>query len=570
MPDGELPSIRNGDVKFWDRDRLLFCLVFDNIDIFAKGVKLIAEKNVSEILKFNIELADSDSDSDSGDVETLETWRDISLVKVAVLRGLNSAIELIATLNSECNYSAIRLVYEFGHWKCLENLLQSRSANGWRPVKLGAFISFLIRAQTFDKDTMGLRDNGNVDFGKCVDILFEHAHYEINEQNDDHYSALHLAVMYDKTKIISELLKRGAFIGVLDKNDRPAIWSINPQTLERYFDHCIIGEDLIVFNFENLISPSDEYPNDMAAIEFISNSRDLKHLLEHPLIASFLFLKWTRLALLLYLDFMCYLLLVTSIGWTTLYYINHPSEYALEMTIFTVCFITYVAFRRALQVTFCSAKHRKSVEIYSNILLSALIVVFLLAFLIAVPIEFHKSTFAAICIILITYEFFTLAGTFWHFSIYAEMFIAVAISSIKSLQLYAIFLPAFALLFYTLLKDKHMDDHEDSAPNLNNFPSLASSVVKTIVMSTGEYDVINVNFDTNAMSIYVFIGFLFLISTVFMNLLNALAVSDTHQIQCKAELTSFWRRCQVLAKYEEVLSNKNHWFRYVVYFVHHY
>lgn len=53
-----------------------------------------------------------------------------------------------------------------------------------------------------------------------------------------------------------------------------------------------------MFNFENLICPSDDYPNDMAAIEFMSNSRDLKHLLEHPLIASFLFVKWNRLALI--------------------------------------------------------------------------------------------------------------------------------------------------------------------------------------------------------------------------------------------------------------------------------
>lgn len=154
-----------------------------------------------------------------------------------------------------------------------------------------------------------------------------------------------------------------------------------------------------------------------------------------------------------------------------------------------------------------------------------------------------------------------LAGTFWHFSIYAEMFIAVAKSSIKSLQLYAIFLPAFSLLFYILLGEKNLETNEES--DLNKFPTLGSSMVKTLLMSVGEYDVIHVNFGANSISIYVFVGFIFLISTVFMNLLNGLAVSDTHEIQCKAELTSFWRRCQVLARYEEVLSNKHHWFRYV-------
>lgn len=140
------------------------------------------------------------------------------------------------------------------------------------------------------------------------------------------------------------------------------------------------------------------------------------------------------------------------------------------------------------------------------------------------------------------------------------MFIAVAKSSIKSLQLYAIFLPAFSLLFYILLRDP--DDDRDP-PDFNKFPTLGDSMIKTIVMSAGEFDVANIDFDFNTFGAYVFVGFVFLISTVFMNLLNGLAVSDTQKIQAKAELTSFIRRCQVLARYEEVLSRKQHWFRYV-------
>lgn len=135
---------------------------------------------------------------------------------MAVLRENNAAVEQLGALNGECNQQAIRLVYEFGYWKCLENLLEMRESKGWKPVRLGEFISFLIRAQTFDKD---FREDKNekIDFGKCVDLLFKHAQYEVNEQNDDHLSALHLAVMYNKTNIIFDLLKNGAYIGVLDK-----------------------------------------------------------------------------------------------------------------------------------------------------------------------------------------------------------------------------------------------------------------------------------------------------------------------------------------------------------------
>lgn len=539
---------------------MMFCLVLDNEDVFAKALKLVAAKKPEELLKLGYEMSDSDDSSEGSDVETLDTWRDVSLVKIAVLRGLDAALEALGSLNEVFNLSAIKYVYEFGRWQSLRALLEKRSEMDWNPVKLGDFITFLMGAQTFDKE---FRDSeeGKVDFSKCVDLLFKYADYEVNEQNEDHHSALHLAVMYNKQKIIYNLLKKGAYIGVQDKSERPAIWNIQPKTLEKYFDQCIEGNDLIVFNFENLIAPSEDYPNDMTSLEYMSNSNDLKYLLEHPLIASFLFIKWNRLALIFYLDFVCYFLLSMVTGFISMYYLAEPDRHLNVMCVFTFLFTIYVAVRRTMQVIYSSKSYLQSWENYMNSLFTFLIVVFLVLFVITVPWNLHSPTLAAICIMMITYEFFTLAGTFWHFSIYSEMFIVVLKNAIKSLQLYAIFLPAFSLLFYILLRDPTANPSD--GPNLNKFPTLGASIVKTIVMSVGEFDVINVNFDVNTISIYVFVGFLFLISTVFMNLLNGLAVSDTQKIQSKARLTSFKRRSQVLARYEEILTHQNHWFRYV-------
>lgn len=553
----QLPSIRNGDVTYWDHNRLLFCLMFDNEDVFVEALKLVAEKKPTELAKFHIETAD-DSESDDDDIETLDAWRNVSLIRVATLRDLNSAVEELGSLNSEFNCAAINSIYEFGRWECLKKLLEKRSSMLWDPVKLADFTTFLMRTKKIDDDFKESED-GKVAYGKCVDLLLKYAQYGANEQNQDHYSALHLAVMFNKTSVAYDLLKNGAYIGMQDEAERPAIANINPKTLKSYFDHCISGEDLLVFNFENLISPSEDYPNDMEAIKFISNSSELRHLLEHPLIVSFLFLKWHRLALLLYVDFVCYFILSLTTGCVSVYYVTDPAGHMAIMCVFTLIFSLYVASRRALQVILCSPDRQNSREIYFNSFLTVLIVLFLVVLVIAVPLNFYISTIAAICIVLITYEFFILAGTFWHFSIYSEMFIAVAKSSMKSLQLYAIFLPAFSLLFYILLRDLS----EVEPPDFNKFPTLGASFVKTIVMSAGEFDVANIDFSLNAVGAYVFVGFVFLISTVFMNLLNGLAVSDTQKIQSNAELMSFIRRCQVLARYEEVLSHKRHWFRYV-------
>lgn len=533
--------------------------MFDNEDIFVKGLQLVAEQKIGELTQFHIESSSDDSDREEGDIETLDAWRDVSLIRIATLRDLNLATEALGALNEEFNSSAIHSIYQFGRWQCLKKLLEKRESMSWKAVKLADFTTFLMRAQSIDSDCQDTEDD-KVAFGKCVDLMLKYATYGVNEQNEDDYTALHLAVQYSKTSVVHDLLKKGAYIGMQDCADRPAIANVDPKTLKSHFDRCISGEDMIVLNFENLISPSDDYPNDMEAIQFISKSYELRHLLEHPLIASFLFLKWQRLALLLYTDLMCYFLLSLITGCVSIYYIVNPAAHSGKMCAVTLIFSIYTASRRLLQITFCSLDYRKSHENYANSISTVVTVLFLVLFVVAVPMKFQTPTMAAISIILITYEFFTLAGSFWHFSIYSEMFITVAKSSIKSLQLYAIFLPAFSLLFYILLRDPH-DDRDP--PDFNKFPTLGASMVKTIVMSAGEFDVANVDFDLNAFGVYVFVGFVFLISTVFMNLLNGLAVSDTQKIQAKAELMSFKRRCQVLARYEEVLSRKQHWFRYV-------
>lgn len=554
--NADLPSIRDQNVTHWDRDRLMFCLLCNNESQFVQGVDLLCKKRPEEITKLNEE----PTKNIHIEGEALDIWRNISLIKIAVIKDLSKVIQKLGSINATFNSTAVHLVYEFGRWECLRKLLEKRRKMVWPPVKLTDFSTFLMRVQKYDKECEE-NDNKQIDFAKCVDVLFKYADYEINEQNVESYSALHLAVIYNKPKIILDLLKKGTYIGLQDATQRPAIWNINPKTLEKHFDRCITGEKLVVFNYENLIAPSSYCPNDLTAIEFISNSNELRHLLEHPLIASFISLKWTRMALVFYMDFVFYSLLSLVTGFISMYYIKEPVEYIIHMGVITSLFIVYVAFRRLVQVSFCSSSHQKSWENYLNSSLTISIIVFLVLFVSGVWYDIQRLSLATICIVLITYEFFLLAGTFWQFSIYFEMFVTVAKSSIQSLQLYIIFLPAFSLLFYILLCDSTEESRPEdcNATDLNGFSTLGAAVVKTVLMSTGEFDI--VIFDANTIGILVFVGFIFLISTVFMNLLNGLAVSDTQKMQFDAELRSYGRRCQMLARYEDVLSNKGHWFR---------
>lgn len=96
----------------------------------------------------------------------------------------------------------------------------------------------------------------------------------------------------------------------------------------------------------------------------------------------------------------------------------------------------------------------------------------------------------------------------------------------------------------------------DEDDEFNKFSNIGVAIMKTVVMSTGEFDVASINFKLNEFSYFVFIVYLFIVSIVLLNLLNGLAVSDTQAIKSKAELTNFIRRSQVLYRYDGVLANK--------------
>lgn len=305
-----------------------------------------------------------------------------------------------------------------------------------------------------------IRLKEGIDYSKCVDLIFEYAKYEINVFKKNYYSALHLAVLYNKQEVIFKFLREGEYMGVKDKRDRPAIYNILPKTLETYFDECIKREDIddfydeaIVFKFQNLIAPTLDHPNDMTAIEYMSNSKDHQYLLKHPLVESFLFIKWTRLALILYLDLLCYFVFsLIMFSFILAHYLVVSEMFLNIMCVSASLSMVFVLLRRILLFICSSSRHQQSLESCINCLVTILIVVFFVLFVI-----FHSQTFATICITSVTYEFFMMTRT-----IYTDMFIVVLRNAIKSLYLYAIFLPIFSLLFYILLKDSTANESDIS------------------------------------------------------------------------------------------------------------
>lgn len=82
------------------------------------------------------------------------------------------------------------------------------------------------------------------------------------------------------------------------------------------------------------------------------------------------------------------------------------------------------------------------------------------------------------------------------------------------------------------------------------------AVIKTLVMLTGEFEFGNLEIHETSNYI-IFVLFVFLITIVLFNLLNALAVSDTQIIKAEGQLTDLMQRISVLNKYERIISNGN-------------
>jgi hypothetical protein len=75
-------------------------------------------------------------------------------------------------------------------------------------------------------------------------------------------------------------------------------------------------------------------------------------------------------------------------------------------------------------------------------------------------------------------------------------------------------------------------------------------------MLTGEFEFGNLEIHQTSNYI-IFVLFVFLITIVLFNLLNALAVSDTQVIKAEGQLTDLIQRISVLNKYERIISNGN-------------
>ncbi|KOX77755.1 Transient receptor potential cation channel protein painless [Melipona quadrifasciata] len=408
----------------------------------------------------------------------------------------------------------------------------------------------------------------NMDRLECLNLILERENVDVRCTDSKGNTPLHYAARADCREAVTLLLEKGSYIGHMNNFGVPPVADISVSTLSQYFDSCIqakkerTNEYTIEFDYKCLM-PHDNYSivknkinqgkREMDVFQYIASNSGLKHILKHPLLSSFLYLKWHRIRYILYLNFafyiLFYLLLNTYILQIT--YVATDSQISANssksvdkdmkesISIYVLRVLTGIAtallaFREILQLFSSPCHYVSSLE---NLIEIALIV---LGFII---LNNASTQVAAITILLSAWEMVILIGKHPRMSTGIEMFKTVSLNFVRFLLLYAFLILAFAFAFFTLFKDG-----SDS-----NFPDPGHSLFKTIIMLTGEFDANDIPFVSHPiLSHLVFILFVFLIAIVLFNLLNGLAVSDTAEILGKAELIGLISRIRVLAYIENL------------------
>ncbi|KAJ8927050.1 hypothetical protein NQ314_020537 [Rhamnusium bicolor] len=481
-----------------------------------------------------------------------------------------------------------------------------------------------------------------INHAKCYDILLKKLEsnknfLDINEADESQNSPLHYAIRYAESDKVEELLQLGASLGCKNKYDVMPIQDIEPELLKKHLDSCIQfdlkgkkfdKEDFTVtFNYRTLIPPSkkveynvgfetsdpetnfnhiitQELVAETEVISYMSKAPEFMHLLKHPVITSFLFMKWHRIRWLFYINLAFYITFFLSlVVYIFTSYANFNSEKStFEQIIIDVSWLILLAtffilvFRELFQIAVSPEKYFKNFENYIEIILISFAGSILF---INHPSEDTKRILSSVSILLAAFELVLMVGQHPQLSTNVVMLKTVSLNFFKFLTWYSLLIIAFALSFYILFSEneanlgnevssenspstpknttlvselmvtgglnasstKNSNKNETAPLNIAEedkeedfFKDPGKSLFKTIIMLTGEFDAGSMNFHHFPFtSSIIFSLFIFMIAIILLNLLNGLAVSDTQMIKNNAELVGHIARAQHIRYVESMI-----------------
>ena len=198
---------------------------------------------------------------------------------------------------------------------------------------------------------------------------------------------LHYAARAENDEAVEELLRAGSYIGHINHLGVPPLTHIKSRILENYFDEHIqsskehIEDFEILYDYSCFISVASQQNSpqyfsgsrksiftkrvsEIESLHYISQNNALRHILKHPLLSSFLYIKWNRIKHIFYLNLVCHLLffltliafIVTS-NWVTEDKKNYMLKAGEEiLRIIVLSLLTILALRDLIQLCYSPRK----------------------------------------------------------------------------------------------------------------------------------------------------------------------------------------------------------------------
>lgn len=430
--------------------------------------------------------------------------------------------------------------------------------------------------------------------------------------DNEGFAPFHFAVCSGSIDCCELLLTHGDHLTRLDKDKQTRCSIIlrhlpsATQLLTRLFDSHVLLSNVpphdpnfcVTFNY-SVIYLEEEGVQSSLISELSTSS--LEVLLKHPLLESFLYLKWGRIKPFFYCSvafYFAFLLLHTI--FIVMTFGGQPwnwSTHVFAYSVFLILHITMFLFILIPDLIFMFANFKKYLyqwETYTRFiaLSTSAFVVFsclpsykMLWVVPALntfgenntslenvtntpwevitedystgdntsgPAEGGKATHmmvqrevvrdvAAVSALFSWVEFMMLLGRFPSLGTYVLMFTRVARSIIKFLAAFSSLIIGFAVSFLVLFRDKP------------TFSSLPLSFIRTLMMMIGEIDFATLAENLNLLGALFLVAFLFLVCVLLTNLLIGLAVNDLPDLQRMGKIRRLAKQASYLVSYERLM-----------------
>merc|ERR1711884_274094 len=347
------------------------------------------------------------------------------------------------------------------------------------------------------------------------------------------------------------------------------VLGLNQEVLEE----PTIIEELI----EENMPPKGEL-SEVDIIKDMAENIQFKHLMAHPTITSFLWMKGGKMLPYYYSNAAFFLIFYSILTSWVLKMIedidnnNNNNEESAATSVLkwiTFSFLVVFTFKEIIQIMVSSFRYMVQFE---NILETILIILtFCLMFdpmetrpqvaqILTLSEDSVVRIMSASILLMSWIMMFCILGNhpqMSELSTLVAMFVRVSFNFFKFLLVFMFFIIAYWFCFYIQYRNPKGEKLPGAEkPHNEYFSSPSKALLKTIVMSlSGEMEFANIEFG-NWFGWTMFICFIFFISLVLSNLLNGLAISDIVQLKNEAEVMANVHRLKRVRSIEAVIHHK--------------